>query len=77
MDKMKEIVAYCRKNIDDYDLRVGVALGIMERMRCPLEHADPSLYDEMERCAGEWAEDNDYSVDYLEGIDVEEILWAE
>ena len=26
--------------------------------------------------ACEWAEDNDYSIDYIDDIDVEEILWA-
>ena len=75
--ELKAIADYCEAQIEDYELRVQIALGLMDRMRCPLRMADASLYDEMERCACEWAEDNDYSVDFIEGIDVEEILWAE
>lgn len=77
MDKLKEIAAYCAANIEDYELRVQLALGVMERMRCPLNMADAGLYDEMYDCACEWAEDNDYSVDLIDGIDVEDILFAE
>lgn len=74
---IKEIARYCAANIEDYELRVQVALGLIDRMRCPLSQADPSLYDQMEQYASEWAEENGYSVDFIEGIDVEEILWAE
>ena len=71
---IKEIAAYCAAHIEDYEERVKIALGIMDRMRCPLSQAAPSLYDEMQQCASDWAEDNDYSVDFMEGIDVDEIL---
>jgi hypothetical protein len=72
---MKEIAAYCAANIEDYELRVQVALGLIDRMRCPLSQADPSLYDQMEQYASEWAEENDVELD--EDFDVEDILWAE
>ena len=75
--ELKKIAEYCRQNIEDYDLRVQVALGLMDRMRCPLSMADASLYDQIEQYAGEWAEENGYALDFFEGIDVDEILFAE
>lgn len=73
---IKEIARYCAENIEDYELRVKVAFGYIDRMRCPLSMADPRLYDEMYDLICEWAEENDYSVDYIDDIDVEEIFWA-
>lgn len=75
--ELKEIAAYCAENIEDYELRVQLALNYMDRMRCPLSMADERLYNEMYDCASEWADNHDYSVDFIDGIDVEEILWAE
>lgn len=75
-NELKEIARYCANHIEDYELRVKIAFNDMIRMRCPLRIADPILYNEMYDCASEWADDNDYSVDFIEGIDVEEILWA-
>ena len=78
--ELKKIAEYCRQNIEDYDVRVQLALGIMDRMRCPLSMADASLYDQIEQYAEEWAEENGYSVDEWDDdsrIDVEEILWVE
>ena len=74
MNQLKEIAAYCRQRIDEYDDRVKVALGVMDRNRCDLVRADASLATEVEDCAREWDEENGYAVDFLEGIDVEEIV---
>lgn len=76
-DVIKEIAAYCAAHIEDYEIRVHLAIKQMDRMRCPLSMADERLYNEMYNCAEEWADDHDYSVDFIDGIDVEEILWAE
>lgn len=75
MDKLKEIARYCAANIEDYEPRVQVAIGLIDRMRCPLSQADPSLYDSMQSCTEEWAEENDVELD--EDFDVEDVLWAE
>ena len=75
MEHIKEIAAYVAANVEDYEARLQVALGVMDRMRCPLRMADPNLYWDIENCVSEWADSHDFSVDYLEGIDVEEILW--
>ena len=72
---IKEIARYCAANIEDYELRVQVAIGLIDRMRCPLSQADPSLCDSMQSCAEEWAEENDVELD--EDFDVEDVLWVE
>ena len=74
MNKIKKIAAYCAANIEDYDERVKIALGKMDRMRCDLSTADYELAEEIEERAAEWAEENGYAVDFLEGIDVDEIV---
>ena len=74
MNKMKEIVAYCAANIEDWDIKVEMALRMIGR-HMPI---DPGFRNEIEDKVSEWADNNDYSVDFLDGIDAEEIvLWAE
>ena len=41
---LKEIAAYCRNNIEDFEIRVQLALKKMDRMRCPLSMADEALF---------------------------------
>ena len=74
MNQIKKIADYCRQRIDEYDDRVKLALGVMDRNRCDLMRADASLATEVEDCAREWAEENGYAVDFIEGINVEEIV---
>lgn len=74
VDKMKEIVAYCAANIVDWDLKSELAVRMIGRHM----QIDPGFRNEIEDKVSEWAEDNDYSVDFLEEIDVDEILlWVE
>lgn len=77
MDELKKIVAYCRERIENYDERVSVALGLMDRMRCDLHTADWKLAAEIEGVVTEWADDNGYDVDFFDGIDVDEIIFTE
>lgn len=63
----KELDELCRQNIEDYDEKVSMAWGYMDRMRCPLWMAFPILYDEI--C--EVLSDNDIEIDE---IDIEEII---
>lgn len=77
MNPIEEIARYCAENIEDYELRVQVALGIIDRMRCPLYMADASLYDRMYDLAQEWCDDHEISVDFFDDIDVEDILFTE
>lgn len=74
MDKIKEVAAYCAANIEDWDIKCGMALSYIGK-RMPI----PTWFrNEIEEAASEWADENDYSVDFLDGIDAEEIvLWAE
>ena len=72
--KLKEIVAYCAANIVDWDLKSELAVRMIGR-HMPI---DPGFRNEIEDKVSEWADDNDYSIDFLDGIDAEEIvLWAE
>lgn len=72
-NKIKEVAEYCRRHIDGYDAKKELALDAMGRK----EQIDWNFAHEIENYAQEWAEDNGYDVDFLEGIDVEEILWAD
>ena len=66
MDKLKEIVAYCAANIVDWDLKVEMALRMI----------DPGFRNEIEDKVSEWCEDNDIALDFFEDWDkiVEEII---
>lgn len=73
-NELKEVAAYCAAHIRNYEVRVQLALDVMDEMRCPLSMADSRLSDEIIEHAEEWAEENGYAVDFIDGIDVEEIV---
>lgn len=68
----KDLAAFVRNNIEDYEIRLQLALKRMDRMRCPLRMADGELYDEIVDAISEWFEDNEISIDY--DFDFEEII---
>lgn len=71
---MKAIVAYCAANISDWDMKCELAVNMIGR-HLPIDYG---FRNEIEDCVAEWCDDNDVSVDFIEGIDVEEIvLWTE
>lgn len=70
----KEILAYCEKNIEDYELRAQLALKAIDRMRCPLSMADPNLFSEIESQIEDWCLDTDRDF-YEMDIDPEDILF--
>lgn len=73
MDKLNEIATYCRERIgaEDYDLQCQVALNAIGRH----EQIPYEVRRKIEDCAYEWAEENGYAVDFLEGINVEDIIY--
>lgn len=73
MNTLAEVAAYCAANIEDWDIKVEMALRHIGR-RMPIDYG---FRNEIEDCASEWAEDNGYAVDFFEDIDVEEIIFAE
>ena len=76
--KTKEIAAYVRNNVEDYEERLQLSLKRMDRMRCPMRMADDGLYDEMCDSVEDWCYENDidfYEIDLEELID--EIIWEE
>lgn len=71
----KEVAAYVRNNVEDYEVRLQLALKRMDRMRCPLRMADGVLYDEIVDSIDEWCEDNEISIEY--DFDFEELIEGE
>lgn len=50
----KEVAAFVRNNVEDFEVRLQLALKRMDRMRCPLSMADGMLYDEICDSVEEW-----------------------
>ena len=79
----KEIAAYVRENVEDYELRLQLALNRMDRMRCSLRYVDSELFEAILERIEEWCEDNDFALydffddadDMIEGD--EGIIWEE
>ena len=68
MINYKEIDELCRQEIVDYDEKVRIAWGYMDRMRCPLSMAAPRLYEEIEEVV------SDNFEDIVDDIDIEQII---
>ena len=73
-EMINEIGNYLREQIEDFDVRVNLALKTMDKMRCSLDNADCDLYDECYEKIEEWCEDNDVDTIYQYIVDVEEII---
>lgn len=69
----RELAEYMANNIEDFEVRVQIALKRIDRNRCPLQMADYSLYSEMVDLVEEWANDNDF--EDIDEIDIESILF--
>ena len=68
----KKLDELCRQNIEDYDSKVSIAWGYMDRMRCPLWMAAPELVSEMQSVL----EDNEINWEEMEEDVFEEIIRA-
>ena len=79
MNKVKEIAAYVRNNVEFFEERLQLALNKMERMRCPLRMADSELFDAISDAIDEWCDDNEVNNedwDYEDIIEGDEgIIW--
>ena len=81
MNKIKEIAAYVRNNVEDYELRLQLALKVIGRDRCGLKQAAPMLYNEIVDATCEWCDNNgvdcgDWDMDELiEGDNG--VIWEE
>lgn len=69
---LKEIAAYVSENVEGYDERLSYALTIMDHSRCPLNHADPRLFNEIWGAIDDYCIDNDLDADE---IDIEDIIF--
>ena len=70
---IREIIQYCKEQIDDFEIRADLAISISWRSRCPIETADFSLANQVSDCISEWCEDNDCNELY-DDITEEDIL---
>lgn len=73
-EMINEIGNYLREQIEDFDVRVNLALKTMDKMRCSFDYADCDLYDECYDKIEEWCENNDVDTIYQYIVDVEEII---
>lgn len=77
----KEVAAYVRNNIEDFEERLQLALKRMDRMRCPMRMADDGLFDEIVDAIEDWCWENDVDcseVDWDEVIEGDDgIIWEE
>lgn len=69
MNKIKEIAAYVRNNIEFYEERLQLALNKMDHMRCSLRFADSGLFEKIVDVVSEWCDDNEVSLDFFEDWD--------
>lgn len=78
MNELKEIVAYCAANIEDWAAKCDLALSHIGR-RMPI----PAWFrNEIEDCVEEWCDDNEVALDFYvfedwDGIAEEIVLWEE
>jgi hypothetical protein len=69
---INEIGKYLRENVEDFDVRVDLALKTMGRKRCSFDFADCNLHNECYNKIEEWYKENGIEPEY---IDVEEIIF--
>lgn len=69
---VKELAAYVRSHVDDYEAYLQLALNRMDRMRCPFYMAaDEGFHNGITSAIEDWCWEND--VDYDE-LDLEELI---
>lgn len=71
-EMINEIGKYLRENVEDFDVRVNLALKTMDRKRCSFDFVDCDLHNECYDKIEEWYEENGIEVEY---IDVEKIIF--
>jgi hypothetical protein len=81
-DKIKELAAYVREHVEDYEEYLQLALKRMDKMRCPFEMAaDEGFYNDVVSAIEDWCLDNDkdfFELDLDEVIDGDDgIIWEE
>ena len=73
-EMINEIGKYLREQIEDFDVRVNLALNTMNKKRCSFDYADCDLYDECFDKIEEWCEDNGIDTTFEYIVDVEDII---
>ena len=71
----KKVIEYVRENKTWSEAEEQVALERIDRWRCPLDHAYPSISDEISELMCEYGVENDLPEDWCEDFDAEDIFW--
>lgn len=72
---IRQLAEYISETVEDYEIRVQLALNIIGRDRCSLQFADSRLYDDMYDSVSEYISDNNLPVN-PDDIDIEDILFT-
>lgn len=59
------IVRLCKKNIDDLEEKIRIALNEMDRMRIPLHLTSTSLSEEIEEQTRRFCQDKNINIDAI------------
>ncbi len=75
MKELKEIAAYCAANIENWDIKCGMALSYIGKQR-PI----PTWFrNEIENCVEKWCDENEVCYDEVDWEDAAEeiVSWEE
>lgn len=70
----RDLAKFMAETIEDYELRIQVALNCIDHNRCSLQQADYQLYSEMADLIEEYISDNDLDID-PDDIDIETLMF--
>jgi hypothetical protein len=70
----RDLAKFMAETIEDYELRIQVALNCIDHNRCSLQQADYQLYSEMADLVEEYISDNDLDID-PDDIDIETLMF--
>lgn len=64
-----DISEYCKRNVPNYEERLGIALVKMDYQRLSLSQADRGLYNEIEQHVIDYLDENEISYEFDEGFE--------
>lgn len=70
----RHLAEYISETVEDYEIRVQLALNVIDRDRCSLQFADSRLYDAMYDAISEYIADNELDIN-PDDIDIETLMF--
>lgn len=74
MDVSKRLIPYIKEKLNNADERISNAWCCIDRYREPLRMADNALYEEINACIEQYANENGLSQEWIDNIDIEELF---